>query len=58
MWKNFEFPIFYIPDTATTESLYECFREHNNVTAGLSWPLCSVQVNELQTIHWFLQSWS
>ena len=45
MWKNFEFPIFYIPDTATTESLYECFLEHNNVTAGLSWPLCSVQVN-------------
>ena len=44
MWEHFEFPIFYIRDPETTESLYSCWAEHNNVTAGLAWPLCSVEM--------------
>jgi len=45
MWRHFEFPIFYIKNTNVTESLYNCFLDHNNVTSGLSWPLCSVQMS-------------
>jgi len=44
MWEHFDFPIFYIRDSETSESLYSCWAEHNNLTAGLAWPLCSVQM--------------
>ena len=44
MWDHFDFPIFYIRDPDTTESLYACWSEHNNMTAGLAWPLCSVEM--------------
>eukprot|EP00092_Neocalanus_flemingeri_P064854 GFUD01078765.1.p1 GENE.GFUD01078765.1~~GFUD01078765.1.p1 ORF type:complete len:728 (-),score=215.66 GFUD01078765.1:216-2399(-) len=45
MWRSFNFPIFYLPDTTTTEDLYTCSLTHNNLTSGLSWPLCSVQLS-------------
>eukprot|EP00090_Calanus_glacialis_P006390 TRINITY_DN14985_c0_g1_i1.p1 TRINITY_DN14985_c0_g1~~TRINITY_DN14985_c0_g1_i1.p1 ORF type:complete len:720 (+),score=264.67 TRINITY_DN14985_c0_g1_i1:64-2223(+) len=45
MWRAFKFPIFYLPNTTTTESLYTCYQTHNNLTTGLAWPLCSVQLS-------------
>jgi len=45
MWKSFNFPIFYLPNTNTTENLYNCYLTHNNVTSGLAWPLCSVELS-------------
>jgi len=45
MWRSFNFPIFYLPNTLTTDSLYSCFEAHNNLTTGLAWPLCSVQLS-------------
>jgi len=45
MWMSFNFPIFYLPNTTTTESLYSCYINHNNITSGLAWPLCSVQLS-------------
>ena len=37
--------MFYIKNANTTEALYKCFLDHNNVTSGLQWPLCSVQMS-------------
>ena len=45
MWRNFDFPIFYVKDSNRTEELYQCYQTHNDVTQGLSWPLCSVQMS-------------
>jgi len=45
MWKSFQFPIFYLHDTNTTDNLYDCYQEHNNQTTALAWPLCSVQLS-------------
>ena len=42
MWRHFEFPIFYLPESDSTEELYQCFLQHNNNT--LAWPLCSVEM--------------
>lgn len=42
LWRHFEFPIFYLPDSETTEQLYQCYKDYNNKT--LAWPLCSVEM--------------
>ena len=42
MWREFEFPIFYLPDIEKTEELYQCFLQHNN--QSLAWPLCAVEM--------------
>merc|ERR1719470_157219 len=38
-------PTLILPNTTTTESLYTCYQTHNNLTTGLAWPLCSVQLS-------------
>jgi len=45
MWRSVQFPIFYLPNTSITESLYTCYQEYNNLPSGLAWPLCSVQLS-------------
>ena len=42
LWSKFSFPIFYLPESETTEGLYECQQKYN--TPPLSWPLCSVEM--------------
>ena len=42
LWSKFSFPIFYLPESQTTEELYQCYQEHN--LPPLAWPLCSVEM--------------
>ena len=42
LWSKFSFPIFYLPDSQTTEALYQCYQDHN--LPPLAWPLCSVEM--------------
>ena len=42
LWSKFSFPIFYLPESQTTEELYQCYLAHNTPT--LAWPLCSVEM--------------
>jgi len=45
MWKSYQFPIFYIQNTTTTDNLYTCYQAYNTLTTGMAWPLCSVQLS-------------
>jgi len=43
LWQNWDFPIFLINDAATTQSLFDCYNDHNSGTDP-DWPLCAVEL--------------